>query len=54
MPCRQGELQLDASNAGWGWPLAPGSYVMRLLLDDGYEVLAESAPFDVRASGNAD
>lgn len=50
----QGELQLDASNAGWGWPLAPGSYVMRLLLDDGYEVLAESAPFEVRASGNAD
>lgn len=42
-----GRLQLNAETAGNGWPLPPGRYVARLLEDDGYEVLAESAPFTV-------
>ena len=29
------------------WPLAPGNYEIRLLLDDGYRSLASSAPFKV-------
>ena len=43
----EGCQQLDASNAGWGWPIPPGSYVMRLMEDDGYDILAESASFVV-------
>jgi hypothetical protein len=30
-----------------GWPLPPGRYVLRLLEDDSYRVLSESAPFTV-------
>jgi len=29
------------------WPLAPGNYEIRMLLDDGYRSLASSAPFKV-------
>jgi len=42
-----GAMQLTAENAERGWPLRPGRYVARLLLDDGYAVLAESASFAV-------
>jgi endonuclease/exonuclease/phosphatase family metal-dependent hydrolase len=42
-----GRLELTAENAEQGWPLQPGQYVARLLLDDGYALLAESAPFTV-------
>lgn len=42
-----GEMELSAANARDGWPLAPGRYVARLLLDDGYGLLAESEPFTV-------
>jgi hypothetical protein len=40
-----GRMLLDANNSEWGWPPAPGTYVVRLMKDDGYEVLAESAEF---------
>lgn len=30
-----------------GWPLKPGRYEVRLLVDDGYETIARSAPFTV-------
>lgn len=46
-----GDLQLNAKTADYGWPLPPGRYVARLLEDDGYELLAESAPFTVGAGG---
>jgi endonuclease/exonuclease/phosphatase family metal-dependent hydrolase len=42
-----GELRLDSKNAEWGWPPAPGTYVARLMKDDGYEVLAESGEFTI-------
>jgi endonuclease/exonuclease/phosphatase family metal-dependent hydrolase len=42
-----GDMQLSASNSQDGRPLSPGRYVARLLLDDGYALLAESAPFVV-------
>jgi len=29
------------------WPLQPGNYEIRLLLDDGYRSAATSAPFKV-------
>ena len=45
-----GEKRLEASTVSWGWPLAPGDYVIRLIRDDGYEVLAESEPFAVEPS----
>lgn len=43
----EGLSQMDAENAGWGWPIPPGTYVMRLMEDDGYDILAESASFEV-------
>ena len=43
-----GHLQLDASTSELSWPLPPGRYVLRLLQDDGDEVLAESSSFTVR------
>jgi hypothetical protein len=37
-----------SSAAGWlTWPLQPGTYEIRLLLDDGYRSVASSAPFKV-------
>lgn len=44
----EGRLRLGERNAGWGWPIPPGTYIMRLMKDDGYDVLAESASFEVR------
>jgi hypothetical protein len=36
------------SAVGWtDWPLSPGTYAVRLLLDDGYRTLATSPPFKV-------
>ena len=36
------------SPVGWStWPLQPGNYEIRLLLDDGYRSLASSSPFKV-------
>lgn len=43
-----GQLRIDSTNAEWGWPPAPGTYVARLMKDDGYEVLAESGEFMIR------
>lgn len=43
----EGRAQLDQSTVEWSWPLQPGSYVIRLVKDDGYEALAESASFVV-------
>ena len=42
-----GELTFDAGSGG-PWPLKPGTYQMRLLLDDGYRDVARSAVFVVR------
>jgi endonuclease/exonuclease/phosphatase family metal-dependent hydrolase len=41
----EGNLQLDEATTESGWPLEPGTYVIRLVKDDGYEPLAESASF---------
>ncbi len=41
----EGHLQLDETTTEAGWPLEPGTYVIRLVKDDGYEPLAESASF---------
>jgi len=44
-----GDAMIDGE-ADWSegtWPLEPGDYLVRLLLDDGFTVLAESAPFSV-------
>lgn len=42
-----GAMDLPQGNAGEGWPLEPGTYVARFLLDDGFGLLAESEPFTV-------
>jgi endonuclease/exonuclease/phosphatase family metal-dependent hydrolase len=42
-----GQLLLGPETVETDWPLPPGRYVARLLLDDGYEVLAEASPFTV-------
>jgi hypothetical protein len=42
-----GEMQLSEATARDGWPLPPGRYVARMLLDDGYGLLAESEPFTI-------
>jgi endonuclease/exonuclease/phosphatase family metal-dependent hydrolase len=44
----QGRAVMDALTAEWTWPLPPGTYVARLMKDDGYDILAESAPFTIR------
>lgn len=46
----EGEMTLGAEHATADWPLAPGRYVACLLADDGYERLAESPPFTIRAA----
>jgi len=45
----EGSASFDPDSlVGWsGWPLQPGNYEIRLLLDDGYRSLASSAPFKV-------
>jgi len=47
----EGRLTLDANSVASGWPVPAGRYVVRLLKDDGDEVLAESLPFTIRAAG---
>lgn len=42
-----GTMHLDRRTAEETWPLPPGRYVARLLEDDSFEVLAESASFIV-------
>ena len=42
-----GRMNLGADTVEDAWPLPAGDYVARLLLDDGFEVLAESAAFTV-------
>jgi endonuclease/exonuclease/phosphatase family metal-dependent hydrolase len=42
-----GEITLDSNSVEFGWPIAPGDYVLRLMKDDGAEVLAESSVFTV-------
>ncbi len=37
----------DSAVGSSTWPLQPGNYEIRLLLDDGYRSLASSAPFKV-------
>ena len=44
----EGSIVLDESTSETVWPLPPGNYVARLMKDDGYESLAESAAFVVR------
>jgi hypothetical protein len=43
----EGTIRLDRASIEATWPLPPGKYVVRLLKDDGYEVLAESSEFEV-------
>jgi hypothetical protein len=43
----EGSIRLDEASSEVMWPLPRGKYVARLLKDDGYEVLAESKPFEV-------
>ena len=42
-----GQVTFDAESGG-PWPLKPGTYQMRLLLDDGYRDVARSVEFVVR------
>ena len=43
-----GHLNLDRTTSEYGWPLEPGTYVIRLMKDDGNDQLAESQEFIVR------
>ncbi len=42
-----GEVCLDANSLTGTWPSPPGRYVLRLMLDDSYQLLAESATFQI-------
>lgn len=42
-----GSMLLDGETVEADWPLPPGRYVAQLLVDDGYEVLAESGTFTI-------
>lgn len=44
----EGSIRLDETSSEVVWPLPPGKYVARLMKDDGYDTLAESAPFEIR------
>lgn len=44
----EGSIVLDEATSEVVWPLPPGHYVARLMKDDGYDTIAESAPFTVR------
>jgi hypothetical protein len=45
----EGSAQLGAGSAGAeaSWPLKPGQYEVRMLLDDGYRLVARSLPFEI-------
>ena len=43
-----GSILLDETTSEIAWPIPPGNYVARLMKDDGYDTLAESAPFVIR------
>jgi hypothetical protein len=46
----EGTLRLsrrDAVAEGSAWPLPPGHYIARLLVDDGYDVVAHSKRFAI-------
>lgn len=45
-----GRVHLGAETVAGRWPLPAGNYVARLLLDDGFVMLAESAPFTIEQS----
>jgi hypothetical protein len=49
----EGATTLDGSHAVGEWPLPAGRYVARLMTDDGFGLLAESAPFEIREAGAA-
>jgi endonuclease/exonuclease/phosphatase family metal-dependent hydrolase len=42
-----GSMLLGPDTVEGAWPLPPGTYVARLMLDDGFRILAKSAPFSV-------
>ena len=44
----EGELDLRKGVAASGGVLQPGSYIAKLMKDDGYEVLAETRQFEIR------
>jgi exonuclease III len=44
-----GEVTLDGQNATVEWPLPAGRYVASLMADDGFDLLATSAPFAIGA-----
>src|SRR5690606_8970417 len=45
----EGDIALGATEAVSGWPLPPGRYTVSLMADDGFELLAISEPFEIRA-----
>jgi hypothetical protein len=49
-----GSMLLGAATTEVGWPLPPGEYSARLLLDDGFQTLAESARFVVASDETFD
>lgn len=42
-----GRMTLSAATVEEGWPPAAGRYVLRLLEDDGFRLLAQSVPFSI-------
>jgi endonuclease/exonuclease/phosphatase family metal-dependent hydrolase len=44
----EGHLSLNRTTSEYGWPLEPGSYVIRLMNDDSNEQLAESKVFTIQ------
>lgn len=42
-----GSMLLGPGTVEDAWPVPPGTYVARLMLDDGFRILARSAPFTV-------
>ena len=45
----EGDIALNATHAVSEWPLPPGRYTASLMADDGFELLAVSEPFEMRA-----
>ena len=43
----EGSVFLNETASEVRWPLPPGEYVARLMKDDGYDILAESSPFEI-------